>query len=499
MGGRDARGSWSSVPFVINVRIALLKAMLFETDCLGVSSRTMDGGQWGNDHRLWSSFVLPMSLYPPLNGPLWLACSRDVVFVSGPGHVVDPDETLLSVQDTDAATTNAGVVLLSLRFDIGWTTCIQHPFHSTSTHLPEFTRNRWTWHGLVDSHLIFDPLDDDPALVSDETEKLIMVFSADSHQATGSTDLEIDESEVSCTAMLLPLARLLQRPDGAATGNDTQIHSVIPSLCSFESLMPQLCSPVEPSSAASYSRPPHADVTIMSSTASSPPLYAHALILSARSSFFRSLLRSGLAESTKREIRLDESYIVIYVLLHFFYTETLPSFLVKYSTVTHQCSQQSSWIQGPNEAAKLACSALVAASKYLAPSSLTLQLHSLIRKCINIENAIWVWRAAWLTSDSRSGIIDESTIRFRSVTPDDNGEVSEWLLSTLRKEYARQARTTSTPSGCFFEEVNRWCRRRVNSLRDKVSNFDGARDLESVIEDDVLEAFLSKLDSGSFF
>jgi len=235
----------------------------------------------------------------------------------------------------------------------------------------------------------------------------------------------------------------------------------------------------------------------MSSTASSPPLYAHALILSARSSFFRSLLRSGLVESTRHEIRLDESYLVLYVLLHFFYTERLPLLLVKHSTFTRQGSEKSSWIRDPNQAAKLACSTLVAASKYLAPSSLILQLHSLIRKCINTENAAWVWRAARLASDSRSGVIDESTIQFRSVSLDDTAEVSEWLLSSLRKEYVRKARATSTPSSRFFEEISRWCKRRANSLRDEVLNFDGAKDTEYVIEEDVLDAFLSELDSGS--
>ncbi|KAF8342910.1 uncharacterized protein EI90DRAFT_802652 [Cantharellus anzutake] len=497
IGGRDSRGLWSSTPFVIDVRAALKKSGLSDIDCLGLPSRTTSEGHDEDDDRLWSSLVLPIGPFLPFNRPLWLARDGSIIFVFG--CAVDPNE-IPHVHNLTSEMASTSGILVSFHFDPGWTTCVQYSVLSQVSSADPLATNsnrKWVWFGVLDSHLVFDPLDDDPALMSSGSEKLLMILSTDSREVGHTSNVGRVESEASYNAVLLPLARILHSSSDDRARSCLERHPTIPSLCSFAVHAPQLWHPIE-SPTALDRRPLYTDTTIICSTASSPPLYAHSLILSARSSFFRSLFQSGLAESSKKEVRLDEPYLVSYVLLHYFYTEMLPPFLAQYSTVHSQSVGKSSWIQNANDAVKLASATLVAASKYLSPSNLTFQLHTLIRKCINTGNAIWAWHAAWLTGDSRSGTIDESTIRFRRVNQDEGSqEVSGWLVDVLRKEYIRQARIASTPSRRFFEEIDRWCARRARKLLDEFSEFEGSEDPEYAIEEDALDAFLSRLNTGS--
>ncbi|KDQ15142.1 hypothetical protein BOTBODRAFT_54993 [Botryobasidium botryosum FD-172 SS1] len=232
--------------------------------------------------------------------------------------------------------------------------------------------------------------------------------------------------------------------------------SFLPSLSgTLSSLLPPLwdgLTPHQPHQAIGHLYSP-TDFSIFSSTPNAPPLPAHIPILASRSPYFRSLLLSGLSESRTCSAHFSEPYIIIYTVLYFIYTDTLPSFLLQRGWDTQgDIIAATPWA---NKIDTIAAGALLAAGAFILPG-LSAQLRSVLRRTDSGSRiAPWVFRAAYLTSsESRQRVQSRKQAADSRLMESDPGE--RWLEEMIRTAETSSSEAEEDPTP-FLGEVVEWC------------------------------------------
>ncbi|KAF9513831.1 hypothetical protein BS47DRAFT_940161 [Hydnum rufescens UP504] len=465
MGGRDARGVCTTFHYLIDVNAVLDTLRIHDErpdsmiDRLFGSSLSLPSNidappmsMIPDSRKLWHKLDTFSEPIGPLNWHIWLALHHHTVFIFGQTPSGPPlTQDLLPGSPPSSV---SGVVW-ALDFDMGWGSFEEVPVVSRHFRHRD-TNQKWMWFDILDTGLRAssnDDTDDDMGDPSRPTEKVFFALSV-APQIVNAGEINGHLSdEDACRAMVIPMASLplRYRKGPLLTINDNYGSSRYPS---FASYLPPLWYP-------SQLEPIHnseSDIFIVSSTPDAPPLAVHSLIISARSSFFRTLLRSGLAETHSRQIRLDEPYIIVYSLLHYLYTDTLPAFLTRLPRSVSSHSDEWS-----KNAGNIAAALLVASNKYLAPPSLAVQLRVTLRRLLTPSDAYSIWRAAWLTRlGGAEGLpVDAASSAFQLC--DEVGEVERgWMADAVRDAYRAQER--ETPSDMFFKEITRWCARRMDEI-----------------------------------
>ena len=472
MGGRDARGVCTTFHYLIDVNTVLRTLRVHEERQMSMLDRLLLGpssSSAGNiealptptipdSRKLWHKLGTFSEPIGPFNWNIWLALHHHTVFVLGQtpsGPSLTPD--LLP----DSTSPSASGVVWALNFDMGWGSFEEVVVVSKHFRNHHNNNQKWMWFDILDTGLRVssnDDADEDMGDGARQTEQVFLALSI-SPQIVNVGELH-DASHLSAEdasrAMAIPIASLplRYRREPPSTVDDNHRFSRCPS---FASYLPPLWYP-------SQLHPTHnseSDMFIVSSTTEAPLLAVHSLIISARSLFFHTLLRSGLAESRSRRITLDEPYIIVYSLLHYLYTDTLPPFLTCTRPVTGVSSPSDEWSKN---ATNIAAALLVASNKYLAPPSLAVQLRIVLRRLLTPSCAYNVWRAAWLTRiGGAEGLpVDAASSAFQLCN--EVGEVETgWIVDAVRDAYRMQERE-NTPSEMFFKEITRWCARRMDQI-----------------------------------
>ncbi|KAF8599203.1 hypothetical protein BDV93DRAFT_526277 [Ceratobasidium sp. AG-I] len=235
---------------------------------------------------------------------------------------------------------------------------------------------------------------------------------------------------------------------------------------------------------------PYPDFLLHTSTPHAPPLALHRSILSARSTYFDSLLKSGFSEARTGEASIEEGYDAAYALCYWIYTNTLPTWLESpgsYAPTLPSPPPPSSSSYFPSlpetelfrleaqyasHAASTLCDLLTAASARMLPA-LAMRTRALIRaEHMKVpEVAPVLWRAAEVTDvDEGEDLIrmgqedakpsQESGPRGTESAPqpEKKQEPNDWVYDVVRSRMR-----PSEDRRQFMSAVLAWCCDPTNS------------------------------------
>lgn len=235
---------------------------------------------------------------------------------------------------------------------------------------------------------------------------------------------------------------------------------------------------------------PYPDFLLHTSTPDAPPLALHRSILSARSIYFDSLLRSGFSEARTGEASIEEGYDAAYALCYWIYANSLPTWLESPNTYSPSFAfppspspSSSSYFpslketelfrleaQYASHAASTLCDLLTAASARMLPA-LAMRARSLIRaEHMRLpEVAPIVWRAAEITdvdegedlvrvgqegsrSSQEFGMKGISLVQEVTRSPNEKQGSEDWVYDVVRSRM-RPAEDRRQ----FMSAVSAWC------------------------------------------
>lgn len=276
-------------------------------------------------------------------------------------------------------------------------------------------RDRWLWIGMVETDVKLLPLNQGEDEVKDvfwhhvPHGRVLIALNSRREDGPHAHSILSAESTESIRVLAIPLTTVTSED---TSFNMPRTNSTLRRPVTFDAYVPILWDPRDSTSkfnGSSTHSPP--DFHIKTSTSDAPLISVHTLIISSRSSYFRMLLSSSLSEPTSLSPRIlsedistaspsttmDEDYFVVYAYIHWLYTDTLPQYLL---TTTTRSSSVPPFMKDSAHPSKVLVDLLTAADKYLEPLDGGLCLS--IRKAlmlepghISIENALYVWKAAW--------------------------------------------------------------------------------------------------------
>lgn len=521
LGGRDARGKHGALHFMIDVLVVLDLVKAHDENPIQKLSLSNDPSSPAQSCPWHSLGPIPNSagiFYGTSN--LWADRIHNVVYVFGQSK---GDSAVATDSISESSIQTLPYSVWTLKFDAGWCT-----FEDISTYvlpLPSGVgdterRERWLWFGVLDSGLKITRGDDLDGIDWNQVPNEPILLTLNSLRDTSHESLVEEGSNSAIRCLAVPAIAL---PTGAAEPRSDNPPRHADEWCnpSYAKHLAPLWHPTQgspgPGSLPSsvVSRP---DVAIHSLTHGAPPILAHSIIIGTRSSYFRMLL-SNRTQNAEQYVDsadaclktvIDESYITTYSLVYYLYCNALPPLLIG-----RPVPPWERWA-GPVSAARLAADLLVAADKYLLPPS----LFNLLRRCImenhiSSLNAIYIWRAAYLTRNQ--GDADAGDIFMARSTRDTDGSAGNegmvtpvrktsesWLDRIVREAYEQRKSRPDSSAGAFLAEVGRWCARRIDGIEWEVqvreedsSGSTEGEDEESgnvyAVESEIVEAFREEM------